>query len=161
MNLKTRPKAHVLFIEVQDAQSKKESLSFVAAHCFAHKMRLLFNVDNEAAAQYLDKLLWSYPVEAMLPHSMGLQASSEELIFITWYNALNPDQAVVHFNLLTDTVVKPPLALWTLELWDTSNLERAARAEKRWQWYVDQGYHLQRHPWCRDLPSNFLQAKAV
>lgn len=138
----------LLFLEVETPSAKKECLGILTARYYLAGWRLLFCVENEAAAAYLDQLLWSYPPEAMLPHITSQKACRERVAITTRTDA-NLNNADLIFNLHTETIQPQAPCRLLVELWDSSSAPRLERSRLHIEHYQQQGHIVQRLPWSQ------------
>lgn len=119
---------------------KLQTLASVANHCFSSRTCLLFSVSSEAAAQYLDDLLWKFPPESFLPHSI-VSGPSSETIGIT-LGLENFNQASVLFNLRSETHPKATSFSFIYEFYDETDPNKKIQSEHRKLMYLQQGLQV-------------------
>ncbi|TXS95460.1 DNA polymerase III subunit chi [Parahaliea maris] len=118
----------------------------LADKAFAQGHRIFINAVNEAQAQQLDELLWSFRPSSFLPH--GLCGSPDsDLIAIGWgQEPTDHDDLLINlqleipgffgrFHRVAEVVTQEPDALQALR--------------QSWRYYKERGYQLEKH----DLPA--------
>ena len=122
---------NVVFFPAKETSAKLLRLCRVAQHHFEQKEPLLLLVPDNAAFEFLDKLLWSTPSEAFLPHPTPLLTISLELQahFPTVFN-LRP-VALIESSLRT-----------VYEFEDHTSSEKFHLSKHRYQAYRDQNFPI-------------------
>lgn len=131
------PSPKVIFIPVNDSHAKRQALVVVAQRLFSAGARLLFSVANEEVASYVDELLWKFPPESFLPHTIARRETSEAITITTLMENVN--QASVLFNLRSEA---NPLAMQfaiTYDLLDSTHPDKLAQSQFRKETYLQQG----------------------
>jgi DNA polymerase IIIc chi subunit len=98
MSSMTQPQ--IIFIPVKDNEAKLQAICLTVERHYLSKQRMLLAVSSDAAATYLDNLLWRLPETGMLPHRI-LNRPHQEAIAITTTSE-NLNGAEILFNLRID-----------------------------------------------------------
>ncbi|MGD0665726.1 MAG: DNA polymerase III subunit chi [Rhabdochlamydiaceae bacterium] len=114
----------VVFLPVKTTSAKLIRITDIAAAHFQKGEPILFLVQDEAAWEFLDKLLWSTPAESFLPHP-------SKLIHIRH----NLDDALGSvFNLCPAPLLKESIkTLYELE--DHTSPEKLKASQERYHTY--------------------------
>jgi DNA polymerase IIIc chi subunit len=128
----------VIFIPVQDTNPKLQPLVIIPQRCFANKTRLLFSVENDEVARYIDELLWKSPPESFLPHAVIKYPSSEPIAITTLLENLN--EAVVLFNLRSEANPLAAKCAFTYDLFDSTHSDKLVLSQRRKEAYLEQGF---------------------
>lgn len=128
----------VIFIPVQDANSKRQALVVMAQRSFANMMRLLFSVANDEVARYVDELLWKSPPESFLPHAIIMRPSSEPIGITTLLENLN--EASVLFNLRSEANPMASQFAFTYDFFDSTDPDKLALSQRRKEVYLEKGF---------------------
>lgn len=131
----------IIFLKVADNQSKMALICDTVHKHFLAGEVVLLTVPNGDAANYLDQLLWKFPAESFLPHSVSEKASNDPVVITTGKS--NPNNAVVLFNLLPD--VNPGYNTFKVvyELFDETHPEKLRLSQQRQQIYASNGKQIQ------------------
>jgi DNA polymerase IIIc chi subunit len=121
----------VIFFSVRSAQEKIDRLTEVALEYFQKKERLLFFVEDDRGLQFVDDLLWSYPKESFLPHSIASE-DTKEWIAIT-KGKINLTQAKTAFNLCSTPLLVEMALIYDFE--DQTNPQKQMRSQIRFEAY--------------------------
>lgn len=94
-------KPKVVFHPVKDAQAKIRIICQSIQSLVSKGKKVLIAVSNDEAAQYIDALLWRYPEDSFLPHTISQKKSAERVVITTLANE-NLNDAACLFNLRSD-----------------------------------------------------------
>ena len=116
---------NVTIFQVRTSQDKFFRIATVAKDHFERKEALLI-LTPPSATDFVDRMLWSYPKESFLPHSIAREPTNS-LIVIT-DGTQNPNGSKAIFNLTPDPVTLP---LFTViyELEDLSSPDKKEQAK--------------------------------
>lgn len=92
-------KPNVIFLRVRSPQEKIVSICKTMSYLFNSGNTILIHAPSADAAQYVNDLLWRYPEDSFLPHSVESTPTNERIVITTAAENLN--QAQVLFNLCT------------------------------------------------------------
>ena len=91
------PSERFIFFQVSNASAKCKKITDTAKNHFEKKESLIFFVENEKAALFVDELLWKFPETSFLPHLITDEPTTEPLVITT--SKINVNQASFAFNL--------------------------------------------------------------
>ncbi|NQX88638.1 MAG: DNA polymerase III subunit chi [Halioglobus sp.] len=118
----------------------------LADKAFRRGHRIFIHTSNEAQAQELDQLLWTFRPSSFIPHGLWGQAHTDA-VAIGW------GQDPAHHNdfLINLQLQVPPFFSRFKRVAEVVTPEAASLAALRdsWKFYRDRGYHLEKH----DIPS--------
>lgn len=140
----------LLFFEVSTPQQKKECISSVSHHHFIKGSKLLFIVEDERSGKFLDQLLWSFPPESFLPHTLAKIPKLERLMIAVKGETLWKEADVI-FNLQNEILQCEESPKLVIEFFDKSDPERADRAKKRLEEYSSKGHPVKCVGWSSTL----------
>jgi DNA polymerase III subunit chi len=130
----------IVFFQVKDTSSKLSKICQTALFHFEKKESLLILTPNQTVVEFVDALLWRFPEDSFLPHSIS-DAPCADLIAITATLA-NVNQACRVFNLNTDPVFwKEPIKI-IYELEDLTSPEKKQLSQNRYAAYRKAGYQI-------------------
>jgi DNA polymerase IIIc chi subunit len=118
---------NITFFPVKETAAKLIQLSRVAQRHLEQKEPLLFLVPDKNSFDFLDKLLWSCPVESFLPHPTQLLAISLEI---------EPHFPSI-FNLRPAALIEGSVKT-IYEFEDHTSSEKFQLSKQRYQVYRDQ-----------------------
>ena len=125
------PEPRAIFFSVRSAQEKIDRLIQTALEYFQKKERLLFFVEDDRGLQFVDDLLWSYPKESFLPHSIASE-DSQEWITIT-KGKTNVTQTKVAFNLCSTPLLVEMAVIYDFE--DQTTPQKQMLSQLRFEAY--------------------------
>ncbi len=138
-------KSQVTFWQVNDAQSKLTCVCQLIYRHFQQAQRQLITVPSQAAAEYLDKVLWRYPPEAFIPHAISTTPVPAAIVITTASENLN--NATVLINLCpTPSPLVHNVAL-VHELLDCSDPSKQQASRQRFAAYQEQGHNVSSQNW--------------
>ncbi len=122
---------NIVFLPVKDTQAKLARLCRLAHHHLEQKEPLLLLVPDKTSFDFLDKLLWSSPIESFLPHPTNLLTISMELVahFSTVFN-------------LRPVALQEPTVKTIFEFEDHTSSEKLQLSKHRYQTYRDQNLSI-------------------
>lgn len=120
-------------------QQKLTRLAQVAKQQFLDRSPLLIIVQDVRAAEFVDKILWSYPVDSLTPHEFTLK-DCKETICIT-LPSYNPNKARHIFNLTKSPILEGDFEI-VYELDDTSSPEKASISKEKYHLYKESKFAL-------------------
>jgi len=100
--LKEAKHIRVFFIQASKNIVKLTKIVEIAQEYFEKKEPLLIKVPHQEAIEYVDLLLWKYPIESFIPHVVK-DTPCDDLIVIT-SSRENPNNARTIFNLTSDPI---------------------------------------------------------
>jgi len=124
----------VVFLYVKDNSSKIKTLTQSTTQLFSQKKRLLILTPSPESLHYIDDLLWKYPKDSFLPHSI-VDTESTALIALSDRADKNWNQATHLFNL---NPAIPPLAFTfecIYEFFDQTSPEKQRYSEAKMEQY--------------------------
>lgn len=86
----------VTFWRVKDTKTKINLIPSLVQRHFVRGEKILLIVPNEAAARYIDSLLWSHPAESFLPHAVSERPLNAAVLITTLQQNLNQSKVLVH-----------------------------------------------------------------
>jgi DNA polymerase-3 subunit chi len=132
-----------------DAPDKIAVASRLAAKAYAASHRVTVYAPDEATARALDRLLWTTPAIAFVPHVMAHDLLAAETPVVI----ARDDTNLAHDDVLINLDAELPTFFSrfkrVLEVVATDE-EDKARARARFKFYRDRGYPLHTHPLGND-----------
>jgi DNA polymerase-3 subunit chi len=132
----------VTFWHVTDVKTKLALIASLVQRHFIHGERILVLVPNEAAARYVDGLLWSHPAEGFLPHAVSERPLNAAILITTTPQNLN--QAQVLINLCPGMSPITQEFQHVHDLLDETDSAKHALATQRLATYQQAGYAVSR-----------------
>ena len=130
--------AKVTFYRVKDNTAKLHLICSKAQEAFLHEKRLLIVVPTFEAAQYIDALLWRYPEEGFIPHSISDTLTSDWIAITTQQNQ-NVNETTLLFNLCSSISPLYQNLEQIFELFDDTHPQKAELSRQRMQLYQTNG----------------------
>ena len=124
----------IVFVQVQDTATKLLRIHEIALNHFQRQDPLWILVQDMAALEFLDTLLWRYPEESFVPHS----TSGQDIITISTTSGPVPTL----FNLCQTPVSAQDTTKVVYELEDTTSAQKKQASELRYQAYRQAGYEI-------------------
>ena len=128
----------ISFLQVRDIDAKLDAVARICTYVFLQKERLLLTVSSEAAALFIDDLLWSRPKEGFVPHCIASSPTWERVVITL--KSENINQASVLFNLSPQAHALAASFSAVYELWDETEPDRLAIAQNRLNAYRKWGF---------------------
>jgi DNA polymerase IIIc chi subunit len=119
----------VIMLAVKSAQAKLTAIAETIEKHFALKQRILVRVDNDAAADYIDKLLWRMPAAGLLPHRIASHECRDAIAI--GIGAVNWNNATMLFNLGADAHPNLDQFETIYDLMDHTSEEKLSLSQKR------------------------------
>lgn len=126
------------FFYVKDNQAKAQYICLQTQQLIFNEKRVLISVPNSEAAKYIDTLLWRYPEDSFLPHSI-VAANSKDWVVIVHEAKDNLNQATCLFNLCPSPSPIVHLFDEIYELYDETHPEKALSSQKKLDHYKSLG----------------------
>lgn len=128
----------VTFKTVHQVKQKLTVICSLVEQHFQRAEKVLLLVPNEAAARYLDQLLWSHPPESFLPHTISSRPIAAAIVISQ--EAQNLNQAQVLINLCP--AISPIAGEFkqVFELFDCTDSAKEELSKKRLEAYQQLGY---------------------
>jgi len=129
-------------VSAAGAQARLDTAARLSGKAFAQGLRVFIHCADEAQAQVMDELLWSYRPDSFLPHGL-LGSGDEQQIGIGWGQppgdhdglllnlSLQPPSFYTRFARVAEVVTQDPQSLQAL---------RAA-----WRFYQAAGCTMEKH----------------
>ncbi|MBN1914618.1 MAG: DNA polymerase III subunit chi [Parachlamydiales bacterium] len=89
----------IIFLQIRIVRMKLQKIVHAAHYHFQKKEPLLFLVQDDMAAKYVDHLLWQLPEESFLPHVITNSPAKDLIVISSKKKNLN---GASHFFNLTD-----------------------------------------------------------
>lgn len=131
-------KTRVVFFQVKDTSTKLSKICQTALSHFEKKEPMVILAPNQTAIEFIDALLWRFPEESFLPHSISDHPGTE-LITITSVLE-NLDQASRIFNLTNHPIFFKETIKIIYELEDFTSPEKKQLSEQRYLAYRKAGH---------------------
>lgn len=133
----------VILFQVQTPQEKIAKIIAAAKKHFFEKHPLVFLVQSEKAAIYIDDLLWKTPKEGFLPHLILSDSTKMPLEYLLITDNIDRAKGVKSvFYLRSEPFASSQLFSTIYDFEDQTSLERKNLFEKRYKTYLDQRLHL-------------------
>jgi DNA polymerase-3 subunit chi len=130
-----------IFHHVATPKEKLHRVCEIAKEIYDKGEKVFISVEDDKAAKYLDRLLWSQPPESFMPHEVSDTPSKLPVVISTQVKNLN--NATVMLNLCGSV---PPLTKkfsCIHELEDYTTPEKQRLTEERLKTYKDKGFLVQ------------------
>jgi DNA polymerase IIIc chi subunit len=121
----------IIFIPVETVDAKLRAIAKIAERSTLDKHPLCILVPDEKARQFVDDLLWKFPIESFLPHPTA---------YLTIETA--PKEASALFNLCPTPFLEKNIYKTIYELEDKTSLDRLDLSKKRYESYKQEGYSI-------------------
>lgn len=118
----------ITFLRVVNNQQKINRIVKSVRHFYEMGKQVAVVVSSGQAAAYIDDLLWSFPEESFLPHSL-LESKIKETVVVS--DSVFPENAEVLINLTNGLPEIPLSGKIILELLDETSPERKNISEKK------------------------------
>ena len=129
----------VLFFQVKTIDEKKRSIVSLAQKHFEKKDPLIIQLPHQKGLKYVDRLLWSFPKESFLPHSIQ-ETACQDCIVLT-APGKNPNGARAVLNLCLTPIDNSNLSFMRIyELEDLISTDNNHFAKERYKTYKKIGY---------------------
>lgn len=134
----------VLFYVVTQPQQKKECICFLAHDGVMKGNNMQFIVEDDAAAKFLDQLLWTFPPESFLPHVVKKLPKQEKIAIFTkddpkW------EKAAVTFNLRSAPIENAKEVV--IEILDKTDPSKEALSNSKLEHYQKEGKAISIFEW--------------
>lgn len=136
----TQTTTQVTFWRVTDVKAKLALISSLVQRHFIKAERVLILAPNEAAAKYVDTLLWTHPPEGFLPHAVSDRPLNAAILITTVHQNLN--QAQVLLNLCPDISAIANEVTQVYDLLDETDAVKNALAQQRKAKYEQAGFSV-------------------
>lgn len=134
----TNPK--VSFFPVSDPKSKLALVAELSMTCFLKGKSLSILCPSQAAANFINQHLWSFPAESFLPHGMETTQGPLPIRITCSPESLDPVGTILN---LCPTVPEPLLkASEIFELLDETSVDRSQCSAAKRQYYQRMGISL-------------------
>lgn len=136
----TKPIVNVTFWRVTSVKGKLALISSLVQQHFIRAERVLVIVPNDAAARYVDTLLWSQPAEGFVPHAVSERPLNAAVLITTTH--LNLNQASILINLCPEVCPITNEFRQVHDLLDETDNAKHALAKQRLAAYHQAGYSI-------------------
>lgn len=137
--MKPQTLKRAILLQVNSSKEKVFRICSLARSYFEKKHHLLIFTADEHSALFVDKLLWAYPKESLLPHEINL-THSKEFICIT-YGEKNSNGSLSILNL-TGEPVSNNVYRTIYDFEDLSGEESRGQSRKKLSYYKESGYSI-------------------
>lgn len=134
-------KKAVCFLKVQTVQEKLALICSTVAHHFHRGERWMLFADGARALEYLNELLWRFPADSFLPHSVADQEVDERIVLTNGRRNLN--RATLAFSFLNEPLIEPLGFETIFELEDLTAPEKQSASLQRREIYLCNGFEAQ------------------
>lgn len=131
-------KTKIHFFPIKKNQEKLQIIANQVQDNFNKEKKLLIHVPNEAAAKFVDELLWKTPADSFIPHSI-VNAASSEFICISENHLQNLNQASCLINLCIDASPIYHKFEEIIEFFDETTPDKLHQSKKKVQDYRNLG----------------------
>ena len=126
-------KPNIVFLTVQNSKEKCLRLGDYIENAFSKGDRVLIYVGNQAVADFVDKLLWTFREESFLPHTLSEKETSDSIVITQ--TAKNINRATILFNLTSQVPDHIDEFKHVYELKDETSTEKFERSRSRYNQY--------------------------
>ncbi len=127
-------KQRIILLQVATNQKKIERLYQTLNHHFVKQEHIIIFVPDEKTLHFVDELLWKYPEEGFLPHSIEEKPSKEWVVITQKRENLN--QARYAFNLSpTPLLQKDFLLIYDFD--DKTSPHKKMLSQKKFEAYKE------------------------
>lgn len=131
--------AKVICLQASSPKEKIHKILSTVYECYEAKKTLLLKTENKETTDYLDKLLWEFPKDGFIPHSLSFP--SESLIIISSSTSI-PSSIYSIFNFTKESLTNFPFLSKIYEIEDMTSPEKKQIFEKKYKDYSNLGFHL-------------------
>lgn len=131
--------AKVICLQASSPKEKIHKILSVIYEYYETKKTLLLKTDSKETTDYLDKLLWDFPKDSFIPHSLSFP--SESTIIISASPTIPPSIYSI-LNFTKESLTNFPFLSKIYEIEDSTSLEKKQIFEKKYKDYSNLGYHL-------------------
>jgi len=132
-------KAAIFFVSVKDNSIKQQSLCTLVHKHFERGERILIATPSAEAASFVDQLLWRWPDDSFIPHTIVDSSTSKEPIVITTSRE-NVNQAHILINLCSEICENRGSFRRIYELLDLTHPLKEQNSQKRKSGYQSFGF---------------------
>jgi DNA polymerase-3 subunit chi len=131
-----------------EAEDKLQVVCRLAAKAAQQKLRVLIYAPDEAQAQRIDKMLWTWQATGFLPHCMTRSPLAAQTPVLITHDPEDTPHDEVLLNMHHD---RPPAFSRFQRLVEVVGREDADReaARTRFRFYRDRGYEIMNHDLSR------------
>ena len=129
----------ILFFQVTNSQQKIDRLTEIARQKFIEKTPLLILAQDSYTAEFVDKILWEYPVHSLTPHEFTLN-NSEETVCVS-LPSHNPNKSKHIFNLTKTPILEASFEI-VYEFDDITTPEKATISRQKYHVYKEAKFAL-------------------
>lgn len=137
--------AIVTFWKVKEAKQKISCVCTLVHRFFQQAQRQLILVPNQEVAEYVDKLIWKFPKESFIPHTISFQPLQAAVVITTC--AENINRATILLNLCPQSSSLGQSVNQIHELFDLSDSSKERLSSERKKAYEKQGLVVSVCPW--------------
>jgi DNA polymerase IIIc chi subunit len=131
----------VFLISAKNQKDKILKLGMVAKKYFNKKEALVFLVEDEKTANFLDWLLWETPKESFLPHACSEFLQENTFLYIS-KNITSFERVHSFFNLKKSPLIPEREVCRIFEFEDISSSEKKEIYEKKFETYQKLGFQI-------------------
>jgi DNA polymerase III subunit chi len=131
----------VIYFTIKDANTKVKTLLQTVTSHFLKKEKIQILVPDNAALEFVDRLLWSQPKESFLPHSCEAILPHQDLIHLS-LPIPSYDSYPIVFNLCQTPHPSSSTLKILYELEDLSHPKKAASFQSKFKEYQKLGHTL-------------------
>jgi DNA polymerase IIIc chi subunit len=131
----------VFLISAKNPQDKILKLGIMAKKYFNKKEALVFLVEDEKAANFLDKLLWEIPKESFLPHACSDFLKENTFLYVS-KNIISFERVHSFFNLRKSPLIPDREVCRIFEFEDTSTPEKKKICVEKFGTYQKLGFQI-------------------
>ena len=131
--------AKVICLQASSPKEKIHKILKVIHECYEARKMLLLKTESQGTTDYLDKLLWEFPKDSFIPHSLSFP--SESTIIISSSKEI-PSSIYSILNFTKESLINFPFLSKIYEIEDLTSPEKKQIFEKKYKDYSNLGYHL-------------------
>lgn len=129
----------VTFFQVRDAATKLSKLCQITQAHFEKKEPLQIVVPDKAALEFVDTLLWRFPEESFLPHSIATAPCSDLIVITCERTLLNEPKAF--FNLCSSPLLNSKVKV-IYDFDDFTSPDKKQASDKRFIAYREAQFQI-------------------
>ncbi|GAB4191937.1 MAG: hypothetical protein Tsb0015_14040 [Simkaniaceae bacterium] len=142
MTSKTQIKKYnkVIFLEINSPQEKIQQIIKISLEAFQRKDPMLFLTKDASAAAYIDLLLWRFPKDSFLPHSLAAKQTNENIVIAASFESVENFTTI--FNLTDKPFSLKNNSLLIYEFDDNTSLEKKRISKNNYKFYKENGFAI-------------------
>lgn len=133
-------KTLIIFVQVKDIDAKQQAICTLVHKHFRRSDSILITAPSKEAAIYIDQLLWRWPADSFIPHTITDTLTKERVVITT--SKTNINQASILINLCPTIYEEIKNFHLAYELLDLTHPLKEQQSRKRHADYQAAGLHV-------------------